>query len=61
MNFAEPMSFTDAVKVFKTEFDKPKKDIDRALILKALRGSSKERKIYITRKHDGNLKVGCES
>nr|XP_011421849.2 uncharacterized protein LOC105324467 [Crassostrea gigas] len=52
----EPMSLLDAGKIFKTEMEKPKKEMDRALIMKALRGSFKERRLFITKKHDGNLK-----
>lgn len=52
----EPMSLLDAGKIFKTEMEKPKKEMDRALIMKAVRGSFKERRLFITKKHDGNLK-----
>ncbi|XP_062615241.1 uncharacterized protein LOC134276974 [Saccostrea cucullata] len=50
------MSLTDAGKIFRIEMEKPQKEIDRALVLKALRGSFKERRMFITKKHDGNLK-----
>lgn len=50
------MSLLDAGKIFKTEMEKPKKEMDRALITKAIRGSFKERRLFITKKHDGNLK-----
>lgn len=50
------MSLLDAGKIFKTEMEKPKKEMNRALIMKALRGSFKERRLFITKKHDGNLK-----
>uniref|UniRef100_A0A8W8NYW8 Uncharacterized protein n=1 Tax=Magallana gigas TaxID=29159 RepID=A0A8W8NYW8_MAGGI len=36
--------------------EKPKKEMDRALITKAIRGSFKERRLFITKNHDGNLK-----
>lgn len=42
--------------IFKTEMEKPKKEMDRALITKAIRGSFKERRLFITKNHDGNLK-----
>lgn len=50
------MSLLDAGKLFKTEMEKPKKEMDRALITKAIRGSFKERRLFITKNHDGNLK-----
>lgn len=50
------MSLLDAGKIFKTEMEKPKKEMDRALIMKAVRGSFKERRLFITKNHDGNLK-----
>lgn len=50
------MSLLDAGKIFKTEMEKPKKEMDRALITKAIRGSFKERRLFITKNHDGNLK-----
>lgn len=50
------MSLLNVGNIFKTEMEKPKKEMDRALIMKALRGSFKERRLFITKKHDGNLK-----
>lgn len=40
------MSLLDAGKIFKTEMEKPKKEMDRTLIMKALRGSFKEKAVH---------------
>lgn len=50
------MSLLNVGNIFKTEMEKPKKEMDRALITKAIRGSFKERRLFITKNHDGNLK-----
>lgn len=47
---------SEALKVFKEQLGKPKKEMDHALIMKSLRGSMKERRNYVKKKHNGSVK-----
>lgn len=55
-NFIEFMSLLDVGKIFKIEMEKFKKEMDRVLIMKVVRGLFKERRFFIIKKYDGNLK-----
>ncbi|KAK3097051.1 hypothetical protein FSP39_005919 [Pinctada imbricata] len=52
----EQMTMAEADKIFKEQLSKPDKNIDRALMIKTQRISFKERRNYVERKHDGDLK-----
>lgn len=50
------MSLLNVGNIYKIEMEKVKKEMDRILIMKVVKGLFKERRFFIIKKYDGNLK-----